>query len=711
MVARASPFLLLAAHGVLVSSHATAVGEAPVLRTVHVHLSAEPSAAPSDVDTVQRVLDVLQTLSADANANGIVLHGRPDLLARLGLPEGIRDARVSVVESADSTESKACGQRSDCSLILAAAAYGGIHLAYGTMPLGTVDSMLELLALLPDPRVAGGRVVFPAPSKFTPVRENDQPLRFLVADPKAPFLVSYLDRATHTSLLSYSYSWDGPSSLLVLDHEMVHPLEKFFGKSELSPSSSEMLAAVWFGLCHGLEPAQDDVSPVASALRRASSLSPVAVNLLGMLRNSGLQHSVGDSDEDSNVMNTKSCLAGLRSILWGRWRCAVDAATEAIVPLKGVPGLPLPGWCSSDNRTPYAALPTSAVQGHGVRLRQGSPRPAPLYSLPRPDRDHPASMIWEKGSYNSYGDEKFKVMKPFLDFAARYARLNTNGHDARPLFVDVGANLGTYSLFAALHGQDVLAYEPDPVNAHHMSQSVLVNKVSQRVVISRDLVSDRDGHQEKLCPFPGLRFARVDPCAHLHSVHVTRATHKSSSACSVAGALSQNTSDPRLDRCFDSVSVSLDTALLPLIQQKNTIISVLKVAVWGQEGIVIKGARGVLSSARPPVALNLEGAYERLAGTAVNWDSMMQMLTEAGYRNLGGLLCPFGAEECRAMRINTPLEKPTATEPMTQGTLWFVHGMYVELLNEWTDQLVEARSESLVHEAQLQKLLSSNEAR
>ena len=91
------------------------------------------------------------------------------------------------------------------------------------------------------------------------------------------------------------------------------------------------------------------------------------------------------------------------------------------------------------------------------------------------------------------------------------------------VFIDVGANLGTYSLFAALHGQDVLAYEPDPVNAHHMSQSVVVNKVSERVVISRDLVSDRDGHQEKLCPFPGLRFARVDPCAHLHSVHVTRA--------------------------------------------------------------------------------------------------------------------------------------------------------------------------------------------
>jgi hypothetical protein len=100
-----------------------------------------------------------------------------------------------------------------------------------------------------------------------------------------------------------------------------------------------------------------------------------------------------------------------------------------------------------------------------------------LYSLPPPSLDHPASRILAQGSYNSYSDIKFKLMKLFADFAFRL----TDGAGSRPLFIDVGAILGTYTQFAALQRQDVIAFEPDRSNMHHISRSVITNGVSARV--------------------------------------------------------------------------------------------------------------------------------------------------------------------------------------------------------------------------------------
>jgi hypothetical protein len=117
--------------------------------------------------------------------------------------------------------------------------------------------------------------------------------------------------------------------------------------------------------------------------------------------------------------------------------------------------------------------------------------------------------------------------------------------------------------------------------------------------------------------------------------------------------------------------------------------------------MIIKGAQSVLRSARPPVLLNIEGAAERLAevGT-VSWASLMHMLTEAGYLNLQ-MACPD--RDCRLWTKLPPgLEKPITLEPITQGTLWFVHGTYVSLFGEWSDRYHEARAEAILHEPRLE---------
>lgn len=57
-------------------------------------------------------------------------------------------------------------------------------------------------------------------------------------------------------------------------------------------------------------------------------------------------------------------------------------------------------------------------------------------------------------------------------------------------FIDVGAWIGPMSLFAASFGVNVLAFEPDPLSANLMRESLKLNpKLWQRIKLSRSFVS------------------------------------------------------------------------------------------------------------------------------------------------------------------------------------------------------------------------------
>jgi FkbM family methyltransferase len=56
--------------------------------------------------------------------------------------------------------------------------------------------------------------------------------------------------------------------------------------------------------------------------------------------------------------------------------------------------------------------------------------------------------------------------------------------------IDVGANIGLFSLWAALRGASVTAYEPAPVNYEHLVQNVRRRPVSP---IQAAVVADKDG--------------------------------------------------------------------------------------------------------------------------------------------------------------------------------------------------------------------------
>jgi hypothetical protein len=69
-------------------------------------------------------------------------------------------------------------------------------------------------------------------------------------------------------------------------------------------------------------------------------------------------------------------------------------------------------------------------------------------------------------------------------------------HFLRPhdLFVDVGANVGSYTILASgVVGCRTVAFEPDPEAAAALERNVALDRIAERVETRRAAVGDRDG--------------------------------------------------------------------------------------------------------------------------------------------------------------------------------------------------------------------------
>lgn len=60
---------------------------------------------------------------------------------------------------------------------------------------------------------------------------------------------------------------------------------------------------------------------------------------------------------------------------------------------------------------------------------------------------------------------------------------------------DIGANIGVYSIFAARAGANVVAFEPDPAFATHLTENVRLNNISSSVEIKQLALGDEAGSE------------------------------------------------------------------------------------------------------------------------------------------------------------------------------------------------------------------------
>jgi len=61
-----------------------------------------------------------------------------------------------------------------------------------------------------------------------------------------------------------------------------------------------------------------------------------------------------------------------------------------------------------------------------------------------------------------------------------------------PLFFDIGANVGTFSIYAAKIGYEVIAFEPSFVNSFAFSMNIKINSVASRVTNLKVAISDHN---------------------------------------------------------------------------------------------------------------------------------------------------------------------------------------------------------------------------
>ena len=73
-----------------------------------------------------------------------------------------------------------------------------------------------------------------------------------------------------------------------------------------------------------------------------------------------------------------------------------------------------------------------------------------------------------------------------LDWINRFSR------DKRIIFWDIGANIGLYSIYAALKSEnvDVVAFEPSTSNLRVLSRNISINKLQNRIKIINQPLSD-----------------------------------------------------------------------------------------------------------------------------------------------------------------------------------------------------------------------------
>lgn len=167
------------------------------------------------------------------------------------------------------------------------------------------------------------------------------------------------------------------------------------------------------------------------------------------------------------------------------------------------------------------------------------------------------------------------------------------------LFIDVGANIGWFSLLASRHAavERVLAFEPDPTNAFLLDTNVAQNRCGERITTIQCALG------------AGRGFARLGRYKHSN--------------------LGQHSLLREFGHGNAVVLVDALDAVLDGLQLGEAPIACMKIDVEGYEPKVIEGARGALARTRALV-VELSRQFSEPAG--LDYVGMIDAIAAAGFR-------------------------------------------------------------------------------
>lgn len=151
-----------------------------------------------------------------------------------------------------------------------------------------------------------------------------------------------------------------------------------------------------------------------------------------------------------------------------------------------------------------------------------------------------------------------------------WSRLCLEARQAGGLVVDVGAYSGLFSIAAALHGCNVIAFEPMPANLERLRANLKANKVAGEVVIAPAAASDRIGEGE--------------------------ITFNPKASGLTSGASLVRRKGPRLAIKLTTIDA---TCLAPLL------VSAIKIDVERAEPQVLAGAQATIARCRPAILVEV----------------------------------------------------------------------------------------------------------
>jgi FkbM family methyltransferase len=204
--------------------------------------------------------------------------------------------------------------------------------------------------------------------------------------------------------------------------------------------------------------------------------------------------------------------------------------------------------------------------------------------------------IYHLGFYEAY----------LVDFLKQHLR-------AEGVFLDVGAYIGQYTLLAAkylINGQ-VFAFEPHPVSAARLREGVELNRLSNVEVVEK-AIGEREGFWE-------FYLDEVDPCQSSLSPHRKRGQVMLREVITLDGFCAA---------------------------RGLTRVGWLKIDVEGAEGLVLRGAVGLLERFRPLLVVEVSACDEIPFGDSPR--GILTLLRRYGYRLYRlryGRLIPLEPEE------------------------------------------------------------------
>lgn len=174
--------------------------------------------------------------------------------------------------------------------------------------------------------------------------------------------------------------------------------------------------------------------------------------------------------------------------------------------------------------------------------------------------------IYEKGEY--YETKLTELVQNTI---------RENKDKPNSIFLDVGGNIGWFSLVALAEGHEVVVFEPHPVNYLRFCQSIVANKWEDRNLLSLFPYGVGNVHGEKLTLKTGLE--------------------ENPGGFSFEDSMSEEAST-KYDYSMNIMVVTLDAIAeeKKWFDNKDTTIALMKVDVEGFEANVLKGATRLLRS-------------------------------------------------------------------------------------------------------------------